>query len=91
MRCRACWSDRAIVSPLSGWRGLLASCLLVAPIQCRHCFHRFFVPFWQAGQRGWQRTEYAAGTGLPAEATAWRSTVPTTAPTRREQPVRKAA
>ena len=45
MKCPLCWSDKAYLRKISGWRGLLLDCLLMQPMKCHHCYHRFVV-FW---------------------------------------------
>ena len=45
MKCRACWSDKAYVRPVGGWRGALMSWVGIVPLKCHHCYHRFSLPF----------------------------------------------
>jgi hypothetical protein len=48
MKCRACAAQTVCIARLAPWKAFVARCLLVRPVQCRHCFHLFFVPFWLA-------------------------------------------
>lgn len=45
MKCRRCWSDKAYLRTVPGWRGLLLRCLLLAPMRCHHCYEKFTVPW----------------------------------------------
>lgn len=45
MKCPQCWAEKAYLREMKGWRGFLLTCLLLRPLQCRHCFHKFTV-FW---------------------------------------------
>jgi hypothetical protein len=45
MKCRACWSDKAYVRQVPGWRGALMSWVGIVPLKCHHCYHRFTLPF----------------------------------------------
>lgn len=47
MKCPRCWSPKAYRNPAKGWKGLLWSCLLLVPMKCHHCYHKFVV-FWFA-------------------------------------------
>ena len=43
MKCPVCWSPKAYARRVEGLRGILLSCLLIVPMKCHHCFHRFCV------------------------------------------------
>jgi len=45
MKCRACWSDKAYVRTVKGWRGIALSALMLVPLKCHHCYHKFSVPW----------------------------------------------
>ena len=45
MKCRACWSDKAYVRPVKGWKGIALKCLTLVPLKCHHCYHKFSVPW----------------------------------------------
>jgi hypothetical protein len=46
MKCRACWTDKAFIRDVSGWRGFLHSWLGIVPLKCHHCYHKFSVPWF---------------------------------------------
>jgi hypothetical protein len=46
MKCRACWTDKAYLRDVSGWRGTLHSWLGMVPLKCHHCYHKFSVPWF---------------------------------------------
>ena len=46
MKCRACWTDKAYVREVGGWRGVLYTWLGMVPLKCHHCYHRFSVPWF---------------------------------------------
>ncbi|HEX4142112.1 MAG TPA: hypothetical protein VHY91_01070 [Pirellulales bacterium] len=46
MKCRACWTDKAYLRDVSGWRGVLHSWLGMVPLKCHHCYHKFSVPWF---------------------------------------------
>lgn len=52
MKCPKCWTEKAYLRPVKGWMGMLLSCLLLVPLKCHHCYHKFCV-FWffTLGQR----------------------------------------
>ena len=43
MKCPYCWADKAYARRVEGWRGLLLACLLLRPMKCHHCYHKFVV------------------------------------------------
>jgi hypothetical protein len=45
MKCPRCWADKAYLRRVEGWRGLLVRLLLVRPMRCHHCYHKFCVPW----------------------------------------------
>jgi hypothetical protein len=47
MRCPRCWTEKAYLSSVSGWRGILLAIVLRVPMRCHHCYHRFSV-WWFA-------------------------------------------
>ena len=52
MKCRACWAEKAYVRNVGGWKGQLMSCLLLVPLKCHHCYHKFNVLwFFTIGKR----------------------------------------
>jgi hypothetical protein len=46
MKCRACWTDKAYVREISGWRAVVYSWLGMVPLKCHHCYHKFTVPWF---------------------------------------------
>jgi hypothetical protein len=48
MKCRACHAEDLVRPRLSWWKSCGVSCLLAAPVQCRHCLATSLVPFWRA-------------------------------------------
>jgi hypothetical protein len=46
MKCRACWTDKAYIRDVSGWRGILHRWLGMVPLKCHHCYHKFSVPWF---------------------------------------------
>ena len=45
MKCPRCWTEKAYVRPVSRVKGALLACLLLVPMKCKHCYHKFTV-FW---------------------------------------------
>lgn len=46
MKCPKCWAYEAYTHHArGGWKELLLSCLLLIPMKCQHCFHKFYA-FW---------------------------------------------
>ena len=43
MKCPRCWTEKAYVRPVGTLKGALLSCLLLFPMKCRHCYHKFTV------------------------------------------------
>jgi hypothetical protein len=46
MKCRACWTDKAYIRDVSGWRGNLYRWLGMVPLKCHHCYHKFSVSWF---------------------------------------------
>lgn len=45
MKCPRCWAEKAYAYPMEGWKGILLDCLLLTRMKCRHCFHKFTIPW----------------------------------------------
>lgn len=45
MKCPRCWAEKAYVYPMEGWKGILLDCLFLTRMKCRHCFHKFTIPW----------------------------------------------
>lgn len=43
MKCPRCWTEKAYVNPIPGWKGFLLAALLRTPMRCHHCYHKFSV------------------------------------------------
>ena len=46
MKCRACWTDKAYIRDVRGWRGTLYRWLGMVPLKCHHCYHKFSVSWF---------------------------------------------
>jgi len=46
MKCPVCWSNKAYYRQPRGWTDRLPSLLLLVPLKCHHCFHKFHVPWF---------------------------------------------
>lgn len=44
MKCPNCWSPKLKAGEVGFVHKFLAACLLMVPLKCRHCFHRFHSP-----------------------------------------------
>lgn len=47
MKCPHCWSTKLYLREVTPGKRLLLSCLLLVPVRCRHCYHKFLV-WWFA-------------------------------------------
>lgn len=46
MKCPRCWAYEAYAyEARKGWKEFLLGCLLLIPMKCQHCYHKFRV-FW---------------------------------------------
>jgi hypothetical protein len=45
MKCPRCWTEKAYLRTVRGWKRVLFACLLLRPLRCHHCYHRFWVPW----------------------------------------------
>lgn len=45
MKCPHCWTEKAYLREVKGWKGVFLAWLLLVPMQCHHCYHEFTV-FW---------------------------------------------
>lgn len=43
MKCPRCWTEKAYLRRVSPWKRLLLACVLLVPMKCQHCYHRFTV------------------------------------------------
>jgi hypothetical protein len=43
MKCPACWAETAYERSVTSWRERALICLLLVPMKCHHCFHKFAV------------------------------------------------
>ena len=41
MKCPRCWANKVQIRRDSTWKRLILACLLLRPMKCRHCYHRF--------------------------------------------------
>jgi hypothetical protein len=46
MKCPRCWAHKAYARHVGGWKGVLMDCLLLQPMKCHHCYHKFIVPWF---------------------------------------------
>jgi len=46
MKCPHCWSEKAFLQPVEGWRKNLLWMLLFVPLKCHHCYHTFTVTWF---------------------------------------------
>ncbi len=45
MKCPRCWTEKAYLRRVSGWRRALLACLLLRPMKCQHYYFQFVVPW----------------------------------------------
>jgi hypothetical protein len=45
MKCPRCWTDKGYLRRVSWWKQLALICLLLRPMKCHHCYHKFVVPW----------------------------------------------
>jgi hypothetical protein len=43
MKCPRCWTEKAYVRPVGTAKSALLSCLLLVPMKCHHCYHKFTI------------------------------------------------
>jgi hypothetical protein len=43
MKCPRCWTEKAYVRPVGTVKSALLACLLLVPMKCRHCYHKFTI------------------------------------------------
>ena len=46
MKCPRCWAEKAYVRKVGGLKGFLLDCLLLVPLKCHHCYHKFTVSWF---------------------------------------------
>lgn len=46
MKCPVCWAEKAYSRKVPGWKGWALACLLLEPMKCHHCYHKFVVPWF---------------------------------------------
>jgi len=46
MKCPRCWVEKAYLREVKGWKATLMACLLLRPMRCRHCYHKFTVSWF---------------------------------------------
>ena len=45
MKCPRCWAQKGYLRQVSCWKAIAMACLLLRPMKCHHCYHKFVV-FW---------------------------------------------
>jgi hypothetical protein len=45
MKCPRCWTEKAYVRPVGTMKSVLLTCLFLVPMKCRHCYHKFTIPW----------------------------------------------
>lgn len=93
MKCRYCWSDKAYLRNVPGWRGFLFSCALLVPLRCHHCYEKSVVSwFFTIGkQMHPPRLRIAPGTGSTSPSTIARQHSATHQDTHSQNQRRRAA
>lgn len=69
MKCPRCWAYEAYTYEANGgWKEFLLGCLLLIPMKCQHCYHKFHV-FWPftIGQQMTPPTLRVTGDAFPGE------------------------
>ena len=46
MKCPVCWAEKAYIRRVNGWKGIALACLLIVPMKCHHCYHKFHVSWF---------------------------------------------
>ena len=46
MKCPKCWTDKAYRRRIKGLKGHLLRLILIVPLRCHHCYHKFHVPWF---------------------------------------------
>lgn len=46
MKCPRCWTDKAYLRRIAPWKRLLFGLLLLVPMKCQHCYHKFTVSWF---------------------------------------------
>ncbi len=46
MKCPRCWAEKAYIRQVKGWKGVFLALLLLEPMKCHHCYHKFVVPWF---------------------------------------------
>jgi hypothetical protein len=46
MKCPRCWTDKACLRPVSRTKRLLLRAVLLVPMKCQHCYHKFVVSWF---------------------------------------------
>jgi len=45
MKCPRCWTEKAYIRPVGTVKSLILGCLLLVPMKCKHCYHKFTIPW----------------------------------------------
>ncbi len=63
MKCPACWAEKAYIRDVrKGWKRTLMKWLLIVPMRCHHCYHEFYVSWFQTlGKQVQPRLRIAPG------------------------------
>lgn len=69
MKCPNCWSPKLKVGKVGLVHKFLATCLLMVPLNCCHCFHRFHVPLltylWKGIEKKPTRSSHSQKSDCP--------------------------
>lgn len=46
MKCPRCWAEKAYIREIPAVKGFFLGLLLLEPMKCHHCYHKFVVPWF---------------------------------------------
>ncbi len=46
MKCPKCWTEKAYRHQRRGWPATLMACVLLIPMKCHHCYHKFYASWF---------------------------------------------
>jgi hypothetical protein len=72
MKCPQCWAQKVRPRRVETWKKILWACLLLQPVKCNHCFHKFVISWFRTLDKPGEppRLRIAAGTGSARESYA---------------------
>jgi len=70
MKCPCCWAEKVTFRQVKRWKRILLACLLLRPMKCNHCYHRFVASWFLTIGKEYKRPSLRVAPGSRPSGTA---------------------